>query len=117
MLFSALRTANTRYLPRNAAVPPETYRRSVAHADTPRRMNEGFMQRTRLITLGGVWLLFLTLSGCAKMMHEMQPHRLWRLNYQSKSGNSDGSYGSYFSVDDTLEKALPTKQVDVIVKP
>lgn len=75
------------------------------------------MQRTRLIRLGSVWLLLFTLPGCGKMLHEMQPHRLWRLNYQSKSGNSDGSYGSYFSVDDTLEKTLPAKQVDVTVKP
>ncbi len=80
-------------------------------------MNEGFMQRTRLITLGSVWLLLLTLSGCGAMLHEMQPHRLWRLNYQSKSGNSDGSYGSYFSIDDTLGKTPLTKQVDVTVKP
>ena len=75
------------------------------------------MQRTRLITLGSVWLLLLTLSGCGAMLHELQPHRLWRLNYQSKSGNSDGSYGSYFSVNDTLEKTLPTQQDNVAVKP
>lgn len=62
------------------------------------------MDKTRIITLGVVSLILVTLPGCGKMMHEMQPHRLWRWNYQPQSGNSDGSYGAYFSVDDSLEK-------------
>ncbi len=62
------------------------------------------MDTTRRITLCVVSLILVTLPGCGKMMHEMQPHRLWRWNYQPQSGNSDGSYGAYFSVDDSLEK-------------
>jgi hypothetical protein len=41
-------------------------------------------------------------------------HRLWRLNYQPQSNNSDGSYGSYFSVDDPLDK---TMKIDIIHEP
>ena len=26
--------------------------------------------------------LCLTLTGCSTMTHELQPHRLWRWNYQ-----------------------------------
>ncbi len=62
------------------------------------------MRMTRLITLGVVSLILITLPGCGAMMHELQPHRLWRWNYHPQSGNSDGSYGAYFSVDDSLEK-------------
>lgn len=62
------------------------------------------MDTTRRITLGVVSLILVTLPGCGKMMHEMQPHRLWRWNYQPQGSNSDGSYGAYFSVDDSLEK-------------
>ena len=61
------------------------------------------MNITRLTKLGVVSLIFITLPGCGAMMHELQPHRLWRWNYQPQSGNSDGSYGAYFSVDDSLE--------------
>ena len=62
------------------------------------------MDTTRRITLCVVSLILVTLPGCGKMMHEMQPHRLWRWNYHQQNGNSDGSYGAYFSVDDSLEK-------------
>ena len=66
--------------------------------------NEVCMHMTRTITLGVVSLILILLPGCGKLMHEMQPHRLWRWNYQQQSGNSDGSYGAYFSLDDSLEK-------------
>lgn len=62
------------------------------------------MKLSRTITLGLASLIFSVLPGCSKMMHEMQPHRLWRWNYHSPSGSSDGSYGAYFSVEDSLEK-------------
>jgi len=58
---------------------------------------------TRLTILSLVGFILFALPGCASMLHELQPHRLWRLNYQTKSENSDGSYGSYFSVDDSLD--------------
>ena len=48
--------------------------------------------------------LCLTLTGCSRMMHEMQPHRLWRWNYQESSGRTDGSL---FSVDDPLVQTAP----------
>jgi hypothetical protein len=45
-------------------------------------------------------LLLLTSTGCANMMHELQPHRLWRMNYQEPAGRTDGVY---FSIDDSLD--------------
>ncbi|MEJ7594933.1 MAG: hypothetical protein WKF77_25690 [Planctomycetaceae bacterium] len=62
------------------------------------------MYTIRKMTLGLASLILVTLPGCGKLMHEMQPHRLWRWNYQPQGSNSDGSYGAYFSVDDSLEK-------------
>ncbi len=44
-------------------------------------------------------LLLLSTCGCASIRHEMQPHRLWRLNYHEPAGRTDGVY---FSVDDHL---------------
>ena len=43
--------------------------------------------------------LCLTLTGCSRMTHELQPHRLWRWNYQEPAGRTDGAL---FSVDDRL---------------
>lgn len=48
--------------------------------------------------------LCLTLTGCSTMKHELQPHRLWRWNYQESAGRTDGAL---FSVDDPL---LPKPQ-------
>ncbi|MEZ6128656.1 MAG: hypothetical protein R3C59_08225 [Planctomycetaceae bacterium] len=44
-------------------------------------------------------LLLLTATGCKGLMHELQPHRLWRMNYQEPVGRTDGVY---FSVSDPL---------------
>ena len=49
-------------------------------------------------------LLVLTSAGCQGMLHELQPHRLWRLNYQEPAGRTDGVY---FSVPDDLSVAVP----------
>ncbi len=57
---------------------------------------------TRWTILSLVGFILFALPGCAGMLHELQPHRLWRWNYHTKGENSDGSYGSYFSVDDSL---------------
>lgn len=46
--------------------------------------------------------LVLLSSGCSTIMHELQPHRMWRLNYQEPSGRTDGVY---FSIDDPLPVA------------
>jgi hypothetical protein len=43
--------------------------------------------------------LFLTLSGCSSIMHELQPHRLWRWNYHEPPGRTDDAL---FSIDDPL---------------
>lgn len=52
----------------------------------------------RVITLLAIGFL-LSGSGCSTIMHELQPHRLWRLNYQEPTGRTDGVY---FSIDDPL---------------
>ncbi len=44
-------------------------------------------------------LMVLTASGCSNVMHNLQPHRLWRLNYQEPSGRTDGVY---FSLSDPV---------------
>ncbi len=71
-------------------------------------MNGTRQTTVRHLTLGVITLTLITLSGCSSMLHELKPHRLWRLNYQPQHGNSDGSYGSYFSVDDPLDKTMKT---------
>ena len=71
-------------------------------------MNEMRQITLRHMTLGVITLMLITLSGCSSMLHELKPHRLWRLNYQPQRGNTDGSYGSYFSVDDPLVKTIKT---------
>jgi len=45
-------------------------------------------------------LLLTTCTGCPAIMHELQPHRLWRLNYTDTPGRSDGAF---LSVADPLE--------------
>lgn len=50
-------------------------------------------------------LLLLTLcTGCQSFLHEMQPHRLWRMNYTDHPGRSDGSL---LSIDDPLDQPVP----------
>ena len=44
--------------------------------------------------------LIVLSTGCQGLLHELQPHRLWRLNYQEPAGRTDGVY---FSVDDDLK--------------
>lgn len=51
-------------------------------------------------------LILMTSTGCANMLHELQPHRLWRMNYQEPAGRTDGVY---FSIDDPLDEPLPAK--------
>ena len=43
--------------------------------------------------------LLITLSGCSTIMHELQPHRLWRWNYHEPPGRTDDAL---FSIDDQL---------------
>ena len=54
----------------------------------------------RLAFLG---LILTVASGCQGLMHELQPHRLWRLNYQEPSGRTDDVY---FSISDPLDQPI-----------
>lgn len=42
--------------------------------------------------LVGIALLLLTISGCQSLLHELQPHRLWRANYTDPPGRADGRF-------------------------
>lgn len=57
----------------------------------------------RLLSLLAMCLLF---TGCSTMLHELQPHRLWRWNYQEPAGRTDGSL---FSLSDPLEAKTQLK--------
>ena len=54
-------------------------------------------------------LLLMTTTGCQGLMHELQPHRLWRMNYQEPVGRTDGVY---FSVDDPLDRPVAAAAPD-----
>ena len=51
-------------------------------------------------------LLLSTCTGCQSIMHELQPHRLWRLNYTNAPGRSDGSF---LSIDAPLTEPVLVK--------
>ena len=53
--------------------------------------------------LTALLLLLSTAVGCQSFLHELQPHRLWRLNYTDAPGRSDGSF---LSIDDPLEEPI-----------
>ena len=58
-------------------------------------------------------LLLMSSTGCQGLMHELQPHRLWRMNYQEPVGRTDGVY---FSVDDPLDKPVATSAAKAVHK-
>jgi hypothetical protein len=47
----------------------------------------------------GVAAMSFLLTGCGTILHELQPHRLWRMNYSDSPGRTDGAF---FSVEDEL---------------
>lgn len=49
-------------------------------------------------------LLIASLSGCQGLLHELQPHRLWRFNYMDNPGRSDAAY---LSISDDLSQPVP----------
>ncbi|MEP3482351.1 MAG: hypothetical protein ABJZ55_24110 [Fuerstiella sp.] len=53
-------------------------------------------------------LLLFVCTGCQGLLHELQPHRLWRVNYQDPIGRTDGVY---FSVDDPLDVPVPKSEL------
>ena len=59
-------------------------------------------------------LLLLTSTGCKGLMHELQPHRLWRMNYQEPVGRTDGVY---FSVSDPLTQESGPTPLDELSAP
>ncbi len=58
--------------------------------------------------LAALLLLLTMCTGCQSVMHELQPHRLWRLNYTDAAGRSDGSF---MSIDDPLDQPVEKKTV------
>ncbi len=48
--------------------------------------------------------LLLPLTGCSSITHELQPHRLWRWNYQEAPSRTDDAL---FSIDDPLIPPVP----------
>ena len=53
-------------------------------------------------------LLLFVCTGCQNLLHELQPHRLWRINYHDPGGRTDAVY---FSVDDPLNVAVPKSEL------
>jgi len=58
-------------------------------------------------------LLLMSSTGCQGLMHELQPHRLWRMNYQEPVGRTDGVY---FSVDDPLDNPVASSAAEDVHK-
>ena len=48
-------------------------------------------------------LLFMSVMGCSSITHELQPHRLWRWNYQEAPRRTDDAL---FSIDDPKIPAM-----------
>ena len=59
-------------------------------------------------------LLLVSSTGCQGLMHELQPHRLWRMNYQEPVGRTDNVY---FSVDDPLDEPVPSSALNHLHNP
>lgn len=51
-------------------------------------------------------VLFISATGCSSITHELQPHRLWRWNYQEAPNRTDDAL---FSIDDPK---IPTMTSD-----
>lgn len=48
-------------------------------------------------------LFLMSLTGCQGLLHELQPHRLWRMNYSDPPGRTDGVY---MSIPDDLSQPV-----------
>lgn len=94
-------TAGFSYCPRSSGLaffPAQTLSRDASvRAATTAFEFEGALMKHRL-AIPGLMLVSL-FSGCSSIMHELQPHRLWRWNYQEAPGRTDGVY---MSIDDPL---------------
>ncbi|MFM8477759.1 MAG: hypothetical protein ACKOEO_18400 [Planctomycetaceae bacterium] len=56
--------------------------------------------------------LLIGQTGCAKLMHNLKPHRLRMLNYNSSSSGRDDVY---FSVSDPLTPTPPNSLPTAVV--
>ena len=52
-------------------------------------------------------LLFVSATGCSSITHELQPHRLWRWNYQEAPSRTDDAL---FSIDDPKIPAMSNEE-------
>ena len=52
-------------------------------------------------------LLFVSATGCSSITHELQPHRLWRWNYQEAPNRTDDAL---FSIDDPRIPAMSNEE-------
>ena len=52
-------------------------------------------------------LLFVSATGCSSLTHELQPHRLWRWNYQEAPSRTDDAL---FSIDDPRIPAMSNEE-------
>ncbi len=52
-------------------------------------------------------LLFVSAAGCSSITHELQPHRLWRWNYQEAPSRTDDAL---FSIDDPKIPAMSNEE-------
>ncbi|MCH2203410.1 MAG: hypothetical protein MK102_15685 [Fuerstiella sp.] len=53
--------------------------------------------------LTALLLILSCCTGCQSILHELQPHRLWRMNYTDSAGRSDGTF---LSIDDPLDEPV-----------
>ena len=56
------------------------------------------MKRFSIFVLAVTGLVVL--PGCQSLLHELQPHRLWRWNYHDSPGRADSAF---YSLSDPLE--------------
>ena len=52
-------------------------------------------------------LLLVSATGCSSITHELQPHRLWRWNYQEAPNRTDDAL---FSIDDPKIPAMSNEE-------
>jgi hypothetical protein len=52
-------------------------------------------------------LLFVSAAGCSSITHELQPHRLWRWNYQEAPNRTEDAL---FSIDDPKIPAMSNEE-------
>ncbi len=59
-------------------------------------------------------IIILPMAGCSTITHELQPHRLWRWNYQEAPGRTDDAL---FSIDDPLIPPMTSESDEPTARP